>query len=304
MYILRMILLYGPSILFCRLFIFLSLLLSFTYGFSSFSFFGDTIMRNKITLFCTLFCTLLFMPHTGFSKPAEEQKPLIIIILGAPGTGPGDLAVRVAEHYSIPLITPATLVGNHLNADTKIGEHARESFNSTGVISDDLILEMLYEQIRLEPTEEGMVLEGIPRTLDQAKKLFSSLSTTFRFLCLNVDVSDEALIARASGRLTCPNCGRVYHREQSPPDNPIKCDQCDHELIQRPKDTAEFRKKRLAEFHERATPMFAFLKENKIFQNLEGTKYVGERFLDDMFREIKKAVDEQNKGKRQESLYE
>jgi adenylate kinase len=260
-------------------------------------------MRSTVTLFCSLLSVLFLTPNIGFSKPPEGQKPLIIIILGAPGTGPGDLAVRVAEHYSIPLMTPATLVGNHLNADSKIGEHARESFNSTGVISDDIILEMLYEQIRNEPTEDGMVLEGIPRTLDQAQKLYNTLSNSFQFLCLYVDVSDEALIARASGRLTCPNCGRVYHREQSPPDNPIKCDQCDHELIQRPKDTAEFRKKRLLEFHERATPMISFLKDHKIFQTLEGTKYVGERFLDDMFREIKKAVDAQNKTKR-EALYE
>jgi len=247
-------------------------------------------MKKILFLFCL--ASGCFVQQGGCQDPPTSvRKPLIIILFGTPGTGPGDFALRISDEMSLPLISTSSLVQAYLTQESPIGASVRETFNTHGSIPDKLLLDMTYDYIQKRENRSDFILDGIPRTLAQAQSLQKDLSPQFRILCIYIQVKDAAIIQIKSGRVICPNCGRVYHKEFSPPDDPLTCDQCDSALKQLEDDVRENVVLRLNDFHKRATPIFDFFKKEKCFAEIDSTAYVGEEFRDLVNAEIRRTIE-------------
>jgi len=249
-------------------------------------------MRRFFFPFGLIFCLLLGTFRPGFADESPAQKKhLIIFVLGAPGAGPSDLAVRTAQKHNLSIISAASLLQFYLNEEGTLGDEVRESFNSNGFITDSLLITMLTAFIQQNPDQPGYVLQAFPRTIEQTKILYESLQTHFTILAFSVNLSDSVLIDRYIGRVVCKNCGRVYHTESAPPEVPGVCDQCENALFVRGEDQPEKVRGRVQEYHARVTPMIDYIKRLSGLVEIDGNKYVGEHFLEGILKEMDGVID-------------
>jgi len=215
----------------------------------------------------------------------EKTKPLALVLFGPPGCAPGVLGVKISKAFTLPLVSTADLVHDHIKEETEIGRQARECLSAKGSIPDSLILQMLYEHIQDGESPHGFILEGLPRSLEQAEELKKALSENYRHEAFYINISDDTILSRAEGRILCQNCGRVYHKEFSPPDQAMKCDLCKNNLVQREDDSPEYVKKRLDEWRSRMVPIINFYKQQGILKEINGNTE-----LDATFHEIKRQI--------------
>lgn len=198
------------------------------------------------------------------------QKPLVVILFGPPRSGQGVLAVKASQAFAIPHISAANLLYQQMNEGTENGELAREYINCRGSIPDSLLLQMLYERIKQESNTPAFLLDHMPRTHEQAVELKKVLGDQYRFLVISIKVPDEALLLKAEVRLICESCGRVYHKQFSPPEKPNSCDHCGDILIQREDDTPENVKKRLEDYRKSVEPILAFYRADGALVEVNG----------------------------------
>src|SRR5262245_27430605 len=186
---------------------------------------------------------LLLSACPVFAEECTEIRPIMLLLLGPPGSGRDMLAVKVSSSFSLPYISTADLLLDYCDDDSETGHLTRESLN-TGCIPDELLLRLITERVKNADCGKGFLLDGFPKATEQARALKARLGTDFRLLPIFIRTSDEFLINFHEGRLVCTNCGRVYHLDRSPPQNEEVCDLCGYELIQRDDDCAEILKKR------------------------------------------------------------
>ena len=205
-----------------------------------------------------------------------------IIMLGAPGAGKGTQAKRIAKKYNIPHISTGDIFRANIKEGTELGKKAKEYMDKGELVPDDITIGMLLDRIHKADCKDGFVLDGFPRTIPQAKSLTKALSELGEKIdyAVNIDVPDESIITRMSGRRACLSCGSTYHIKYSAPKKENICDNCGSELVIRDDDKPETVKKRLDVYHKQTQPLIDYYDSEKILASVDGTKDMEEVFLD------------------------
>ncbi len=211
-------------------------------------------------------CTLLAMSTNGF---AEQS---VIILLGAPGSGKGTQADVIREKFNIPHISTGDLIRQYLKeapADDAKANEVREIVNSGRFASDEMIIGILQKRMEKPDAKKGVILDGFPRTVNQAKELDRLLTTDATIKVIHIDVPDDIIIKRLEGRLSCPECNMIYNRFFSPPLKENICDNCGTELTKRADDNLETIKKRLEVYNEQTAPLIQYYKSKGLLQTVK-----------------------------------
>lgn len=209
----------------------------------------------------------------------------VVILLGPPGAGKGTQAVRLAEAEGVPHISTGDLFRANLGQGTALGERAKGFMNAGKLVPDELVIEMLFDRVGEPDCERGYLLDGFPRTIPQAEALGRALGEHVVLSCVELEVPDEAIVERASGRLICADCGNIQHARFSPPKVAGTCDACGGSLEQREDDRPEVVRERLAVYHEQTAPLSAHYEKQGVL-----TRVDGERDPDAVFDSVRAAL--------------
>jgi adenylate kinase len=196
-----------------------------------------------------------------------------IILLGAPGAGKGTQCKRIVEKYGLQHLSSGDILRQERAAGTELGKKAQSYMDSGALVPDGLIVEMMARAINKAP-ESGFVLDGFPRTVNQAAQLDESLSSSGQKIdaVLNLQVDEEIVDRRITGRRSCPECGAVYHIENLKSKIEGICDNDGANLVQRPDDTHEVVKNRLKNYHEQTEPVVDYYKNNGSVQDIDANE--------------------------------
>ncbi|MCR4867196.1 MAG: adenylate kinase [Lachnospiraceae bacterium] len=196
-----------------------------------------------------------------------------IIMLGAPGAGKGTQAKMIADKYSIPHISTGDIFRANIKNGTELGMEAKKYMDEGKLVPDELTVRILLDRVAKDDCKNGYVLDGFPRTIPQAEVLDEELTKLGDKIdyAINVDVPDENIVNRMSGRRACVTCGATYHIVHIPPKNPGVCDKCGSELILRDDDAPETVLKRLGVYHEQTQPLIDFYENKKVLRTVDGT---------------------------------
>ena len=183
-----------------------------------------------------------------------------IIMLGAPGAGKGTQAKMIAEKYGIPHVSTGDIFRANIKNGTELGMEAKKYMDQGLLVPDELTVRILLDRVAQDDCKNGYVLDGFPRTIPQAEVLDSELTKLGDHIdyAINVDVPDENIVKRMSGRRACLTCVATYHREHVPPKKEGICDVCGSELVLRDDDKPETVKNRLNVYHEQTQPLIDF----------------------------------------------
>jgi adenylate kinase len=187
--------------------------------------------------------------------PAEDYT-MRVILLGGPGAGKGTQAGFIKEHFNIPQISTGDMLRAHVKSGTELGKAAKKIMDEGGLVSDDIIMGMVKARIAEDDCKNGFLFDGFPRTLAQADALKDA--EVFVDAVVEIDVPDEEIIKRMSGRRVHLASGRTYHVEFNPPKEPGKDDVTGEPLIQRDDDKEETVKARLKVYHDQTEPLIAY----------------------------------------------
>ncbi len=195
-----------------------------------------------------------------------------LVLLGPPGSGKGTLAGPLAQHLAAPHIATGDLFRAEIEAETELGLLANEYIAHGNLVPDEVTNELARKRLG-EPDAVGFVLDGYPRTLDQARALDVALVELNRPLdgAVLIDVPDDKIVARAVGRLLCPNCGAIYHLVNKPPQVAGICDICRGVLKTREDDTPSTVRHRLAVYHRITHPVLRFYEEQGKLKTVDGS---------------------------------
>lgn len=203
-----------------------------------------------------------------------------IIMLGAPGAGKGTQAKMIAEKYSVPHISTGDIFRANIKNGTELGMEAKKYMDQGLLVPDELTVRILLDRVAQDDCKNGYVLDGFPRTIPQAEVLDHALKELGDKIdyAVNVDVPDENIIRRMSGRRACLTCGATYHIEHIPPKKEGICDACGSELVLRDDDKAETVKNRLDVYHKQTQPLIDFYTEKGVLKTVDGTLPMNEVF--------------------------
>ena len=207
-----------------------------------------------------------------------------IIMLGAPGAGKGTQAKMIAEKCGIPHISTGDIFRANIKNGTELGAKAKEYMDKGLLVPDELVCDLVVDRIQQADCEKGYSLDGFPRTIPQAEALENALNAIEQKLdyAIDIDVPDENIINRMSGRRACVGCGATYHVLFNPTKVEGKCDVCGESLILRDDDKPETVKKRLDVYHTQTQPLIDFYTERKVLVEVDGTQSMDKVFDDIM----------------------
>lgn len=206
-----------------------------------------------------------------------------IIMLGAPGAGKGTQAKMIAAKYGVPHVSTGDIFRANIKNGTQLGMEAKQYMDKGLLVPDELTVRILLDRVAQEDCKNGYVLDGFPRTIPQAEVLDNALAQLGDKIdyAINVDVPDENIIRRMSGRRACLSCGATYHIEHIPPKKEGVCDTCGSALVLRDDDKAETVKNRLEVYHKQTQPLIDFYTEKGVLRTVDGTLP-----MDDVFAAI------------------
>ena len=202
---------------------------------------------------------------------------LRIVLLGPPGAGKGTHAKILSERYGIPHISTGDILRSHIQKATPLGKKAKSFIDNGRLVPDELVIEMMEHRLQESDVKKGFILDGFPRTVEQAKALdviLEKLKMPLSFV-LEFDTSEEVIVFRLSGRRACPNCGMNYHIQNITPKIEGICDKCETPLIQRKDDKQETIKERLRVYHGQTEPLIQFYKDRKLIRVVNGNLEIG-----------------------------
>ena len=206
-----------------------------------------------------------------------------IIMLGAPGAGKGTQAKMIAEKYNIPHISTGDIFRANIKNGTELGKKAKTFMDQGLLVPDELVVELVADRIQQDDCKNGFVLDGFPRTIPQAEALDAALAKINEKMdyAIDVDVPDENIITRMSGRRACLNCGATYHIVSIPTKVEGICDRCGSPVVLRDDDKPETVKKRLEVYHEQTQPLIDYYKKKDILKTVNGVQP-----MEDVFKAI------------------
>ena len=205
-----------------------------------------------------------------------------IIMLGAPGAGKGTQADMICSKYNVPHISTGDIFRANIKNGTELGMTAKGYMDRGELVPDSLVVDLVIDRIHQDDCENGYVLDGFPRTIPQAEALDAALANAGEAVdyAINVDVPDENIVTRMSGRRACVKCGATYHIKYNAPAVEGICDNCGSELIQREDDKPETVLNRLSVYHEQTQPLIDYYDGKGIVKNIDGTQDLEAVFAD------------------------
>ena len=194
-----------------------------------------------------------------------------LIFLGPPGAGKGTQAVRVCERLGIPQISTGDILRRAIKNETPTGLAAKSYIDKGQLVPDSVVIDIVRERLTQDDCKNGYLLDGFPRTVAQAEALegFAKIDAV-----VDIDVSDEKLVARLSGRRVCLSCGGTYHVSQL--NGSMTCAKCGNELIQRADDKAETVLSRLTVYHAQTEPLIDFYTQRGLLKEIDGAQPMDE----------------------------
>ena len=199
---------------------------------------------------------------------------LNLILFGPPGAGKGTQAERLRKDFDLPYIATGDMLRSNVKEQTDLGKQAKAYMDAGDLVPDELILAMAGERLSQDDAQDGFILDGFPRTIEQAQALDRQLSDLGRRVtaALLIDVPDEEVIRRLSGRRMCVKSGHSYHVEFDPPKHEGVCDQDGSRLVQRDDDKPEVIENRLRVYHEKTKPLVDYYDKLGLMRRIDGTR--------------------------------
>lgn len=190
---------------------------------------------------------------------------MMLILLGAPGAGKGTQAELICQRLHIPAISTGNILREALKSGTELGRKAKTFMDAGNLVPDDVVIDMLKERIAQPDCKDGFILDGFPRTIPQAEALDAMGVVIDRVI--DIEVPDEKIVTRMSGRRVCEKCGASYHLVYNPPKVEGVCDKCAGALVQRKDDNAETVRDRLTVYHNQTEPLKSYYAaQGKLFE--------------------------------------
>ena len=210
-----------------------------------------------------------------------------LMVFGAPGAGKGTQAKFLIEKYDIPQISTGDILRAAIADKTDMGMEAKNFMDAGKLVPDSTIIGIIKDRLAQDDCKKGFILDGFPRTLGQAEALSELMANMNISLdkVISLNVPDELIVGRITGRRVCPDCGASFHVDFNPSKEEGKCDYCGGELVIRKDDNAETVKSRLSAYHDQTAPLIAFYTDMGVMVELDGTKDVSE-VTADMFASL------------------
>lgn len=205
-----------------------------------------------------------------------------IILIGPPGAGKGTQAKYICDKYSIPHISTGDIFRKNISEKTPLGNKAKQYIDKGQLVPDELTIAIVEERLQSTDCQRGYLLDGFPRTVDQAEALQVFLKGRNENLTkvIQIDVPDAFILDRMTGRRVCSKCGESYHIKFNPPKIDGICDTCNSILLQRKDDNAETVKERLEIYHKQTHPLVEYYKKHNLLKKVNGTGSIDEVFID------------------------
>lgn len=203
-----------------------------------------------------------------------------IVLLGPPGAGKGTQAKSISNKYSIPHISTGDIFRKNISENTPLGIEAKSYMDKGLLVPDEVTINMVNDRLAMDDCKNGYLLDGFPRTVEQAEALDKFLSERGEKLdtALLIEVPSNFIVERMTGRRVCPSCGASYHVKFNPPVVEGKCDVCGSDLIQRKDDTIEIVQDRLNVYEAQTQPLIDFYRNKNQLSAVDGTKAINEVF--------------------------
>lgn len=201
-------------------------------------------------------------------------------MLGAPGAGKGTQAKMIAAKYEIPHISTGDIFRSNIKNGTELGKKAKEYMDQGLLVPDELTVDLVIDRLAQEDCKNGYILDGFPRTIPQAEALDAALAKRSEKMdfAVNVDVPDENIVNRMSGRRACTKCGATYHVVYNPSSRGDICEACGDKLILRDDDKPETVQKRLTVYHAQTQPLIDYYQKQGILKTVDGTQDMNDVF--------------------------
>lgn len=211
-----------------------------------------------------------------------------LILLGPPGTGKGTVAQEISSRYHLPHISTGDIFRQNIKNKTALGQEVESYLNKGDLVPDDLTNRLVEDRLNQEDVAKGFILDGYPRTLDQARALADILENKKAKLdvALNVYVPDEIILKRLAGRRVCESCGDTYNIYYKKPEVEDICDTCGGKLIQREDDSEETVKNRLKTYEEKTAPLISYYEQENILKTVDNSAS-----LDETLAQVKEVLD-------------
>ena len=205
-----------------------------------------------------------------------------LLIIGAPGAGKGTMSERILDHFKLTHISTGDMLREAVKNETPVGLKAQEYMNRGELVPDEVIHDIIAERLAKDDIEDGFLFDGYPRTKAQAEDLDAILKSLDKKIdgVINLDIADEELMKRITGRRLCPACGEIYNIYYLPPLKEGVCDKCGADLIQRKDDNADSLSVRLSEYHKSTQPVIEYYDAKGIVKAIDASKSVDEVFGD------------------------
>lgn len=203
-----------------------------------------------------------------------------IVLLGPPGAGKGTQAKSISTKYSIPHISTGDIFRKNISENTPLGVEAKSYMDAGQLVPDEVTINMVKDRLVQDDCKNGYLLDGFPRTVEQAEALQEFLSARGEKLdtALLIDVRKEFILERMTGRRVCPSCGASYHIKFNPTKTAGKCDLCGADVIQRKDDTEETVKERLDVYESQTQPLINFYEDKDMLSVVDGTQEINQVF--------------------------
>jgi adenylate kinase len=214
--------------------------------------------------------------HKKFVEKGDVK--MLIILLGPPGAGKGTQAERIVDDYELTYVSTGDILRAAVKEQTNLGRKAKEYMEQGKLVPDELVVAIVKERLEEPDCSEGALLDGFPRTVAQAEFLEQALLESGKRLdaVISIDVEQEELIERLTGRRVCSECGASFHIKFKPPSVRNVCDNCGSDLYQRDDDTYETVKERLDVYEEQTKPLINFYDKREILFPVDGNKQIEE----------------------------
>jgi adenylate kinase len=213
--------------------------------------------------------------HGADSKsPTALMSELNLILLGPPGAGKGTQAARLTEDFHLPYIATGDMLRAAVKEGTPLGKQAKEYMDRGDLVPDDVIIGMILDCMESPECADGFLLDGFPRNVQQAESLEEAMQGKGRAITATmlIDVPDDEVVKRISGRRLCQKDGHVYNVFSDPPKHPDVCDQDGSRLVQREDDAEDVVRKRLSVYHEQTAPLIAYYEDRGVLKRFDGTR--------------------------------